>query len=105
MEIKTMVGKYSWQRGRRLYESCCRSTEGHTRTFHNFSSQGHKTHFSPKLVTLNKEADSGTPRLMLLNFISLQISKGCQGQRLPLVKGNLRASSLLCLPDGITHVD
>lgn len=42
---------------------------------------------------------------MLLNFISLQISKRCQGQRLPLVKGNLRASSLLCLPDGITHVD
>lgn len=93
--------KHSWQR-ERLFERCCRDTKGHTRTFHNFSSQGHKTHFSPALVTVNKEADNGThqlspeglPGLMLLNFISFQISEGCQGQRLPLLKGNLRASSL-----------
>lgn len=71
-------------------------------SFPQFQFPGSQDSFLSKLVLLNKETDNcihqlcpvGLPGFMLLNFISLQISKRCQGQRLPLLKGNLRASFL-----------
>lgn len=76
--------------------------KGTQRTLHDFSSQGQETHFYTTLfVTLSKEAVSGWPSpeghpgLRPLNIISLQTSTWCQGQRLPLLKGNLSASFLL----------
>lgn len=95
-----MWQKYSWQR-RGSYERRCRDSKGHIENFSQFSFPGSQDSFLHSLLYSTKKLTmepiswaQGLPGLMLLNFIYLQISKWCQGQRLPLLKGNLRASFL-----------
>lgn len=105
MEIKTTAEKYSWQRRRRVREVA--KYKGAHGDFLQFSSRDLKTLFHPTCSTQYSSCrwdpapePRGFLRLTVLNLTSLPISKWCQGQRLPLLKGNLKASFLPLPPRG-----
>lgn len=99
MKIKTVVGEVLMAK-RRLCERCCWYKGTHRELSTIVVPRATRFIFTRTCFTqqrswqLNRLLNpEGLPGLMLLNSI-LQISKWCQGQRLPLLKGNLRASFL-----------